>query len=87
MMNNAVYGNTMENVRNHVDVCLMTRWDGRHGAEALISKPNFHNKSIFSENLMAVELRRLEVKYYKLIYVGIYILDIPKIHLYDFHYN
>ncbi|XP_025261979.1 uncharacterized protein LOC112637159 [Camponotus floridanus] len=71
LMNNAVFGKTMENVRNRVDVRLATRWDGRFGAEALISKPNFHSRSVFSENLMAVELRKLEVKIDKPIYVGI----------------
>ena len=61
-MNNAVFGKTMENVRDHVDVRLVTHWDGRYGAEAMIAKSNFHSRSIFSENLIAVELRKLEVK-------------------------
>ncbi|XP_025265427.1 uncharacterized protein LOC112638265 [Camponotus floridanus] len=87
LINNAVFGKTMENVRNRVDVRLATRWDGRFGAEALISKPNFHSRSVFSENLMAVELRKLEAKIDKPIYVGMSILDISKIRLYAFHYE
>ncbi|XP_050456464.1 uncharacterized protein LOC126854114 [Cataglyphis hispanica] len=87
LMNNAVFGKTMENVRNHSDVRLVTRWDGRYGAEAMIAKPNFHSRSVFAENLMAVELRKLEVKFYKPIYVGMCILDISKIRLYEFHYE
>ncbi|XP_071642228.1 uncharacterized protein [Temnothorax longispinosus] len=63
LMNNAVFGKTMENVRDHVDVRLVTRWDGRYNAEALIAKPNFHSRSVFSENLVAIELRRLEFHY------------------------
>ncbi|XP_077278040.1 uncharacterized protein LOC143906113 [Temnothorax americanus] len=57
LMNNAVFGKTMENVRDHVDVRLVTRWDGRYGAEAIIAKPNFHSRTVFAENLIAVELR------------------------------
>ncbi|XP_070157559.1 uncharacterized protein [Polyergus mexicanus] len=77
----------MENVRNHVDVKLLTKWDGRYGAEAMIAKPNFHSRSVFSENLVAVELRNLEVKFNKPIYVGMCILDISKVCLYEFHHE
>ena len=87
LMNNAVFGKTMENVRNHVDVKLLTKWDGRYGAEAMIAKPNFHSRSVFSENLIAVELRKLEVKFNKPIYVGMCILDISKVCLYEFHHE
>jgi len=38
----------MENVRNHVDVKLLTKWDGRYGAEAMIAKSNFHSRSVFA---------------------------------------
>ncbi|XP_011688853.1 PREDICTED: uncharacterized protein LOC105450617 [Wasmannia auropunctata] len=78
LMNNAVFGKTMENVRNHVDVRLLTKWEGRFDAEAMIAKPNFHSRSVFSENLVAVEMRKLEVKFNKPIYVGMCILDISK---------
>ncbi|KYN30743.1 hypothetical protein ALC56_14987 [Trachymyrmex septentrionalis] len=87
LMNNAVFGKTMENVRNHVDVKLLTKWDGRYGAEAMIAKPNFHSRSVFAENLIAVELRKLEVKFDKPIYVGMCILDISKVCLYEFHHE
>ena len=80
-MNNAIFGKTMENVHNYVDVRLLTRWNGRYGAEAMIAKPNFHSRSVFSENLVAIEMRKLD----KPIYVSMYILDISKTCLHDFH--
>ncbi|XP_051162409.1 uncharacterized protein LOC127282278 [Leptopilina boulardi] len=87
LMNNAVYGKTMENVRKYVNVKLVTKWEGRYGAEALIVKANFQSRSIFSENLIAVELRRLEVLFNKPIYVGLTVLVVSKILMYEFHYD
>ncbi|KAL6420399.1 hypothetical protein ACFW04_014526 [Cataglyphis niger] len=66
-MDNAIFGKIMENVRNLVNVKLLTKWDGRYGAEAM-AKPNFHSKSVFSENLIAIELCKLEVKFNKSIF-------------------
>jgi len=86
-MNNAVFGKTMENVRNHINVRFVTRWNGRYSVVAMIAKPNFHSRSIFSENLVAIEMRKLEVKFDKSIYVGMSILDIFKTCLYEFYHE
>jgi len=77
-MNNAVFDKTMVNVRNLVDIKLVTKWDDQYGVEAMIAKPNFHRRSVFAKNLIAVELRKL-VKFNKPIYVGMSILDISKV--------
>jgi len=85
-MNNVISDKTMENVHNHVDVRLLTHWDRRYGAEVLIAKPNFRSRSVSSENLVAIEMRKLEVKFDKPIYVGMCIFDISK-SLYEFHHE
>jgi len=61
-------------------------WTIRRGGNDR-KKPNFHSRSVFSENLVAVELRKLEVKFNKPIYVGMCILDISKTCLYEFHHK
>ena len=76
----------MENMRNYIDVKLLTKWDSltRRQWDA---KPNFHSRNVFTENLIAVELRKFEVKFNKPIYVGMCIFNISKVCLYEFHHE
>ncbi|XP_072390519.1 uncharacterized protein [Diabrotica undecimpunctata] len=87
LMNNAVFGKTMENQRRHRIVKLCKKWHGRYGAKNLIASSRFHSRTIFSENLVAIELKKSEVCFNKPLYIGAAILDISKLCMYDFHYN
>ncbi|CAH1646013.1 unnamed protein product [Spodoptera littoralis] len=90
LMNNSVFGKTMENIEKRVNVKLLTHWDNRGkvlGAQDWIAKPEFHSLSIFSEHLVAIQLRKTKLIYDKPIYLGFCILDISKTLMYEFHYN
>jgi len=84
LMNNSVFGKNMENIRNRVDIRLRT--DDK-SAEKLVSKPNYKRTTIFTENLVAVRMKKTELVFNKPVYLGMSILDISKILMYDFHYN
>ena len=87
LFNNAVYGKTMENERKRVDVKLVNKWEGRYGAEAYISKPNFHSRLIFDENCVAIQLNRTSIEIKKPIYIGFAVLELSKTCVYRFHYD
>ena len=59
LMNNSVFGKTMENVRKHRYIKLVTT-NGRRNK--LVSEPNYHTTKYFSENLLAIEMRKTKVK-------------------------
>ena len=84
LMNNSVFGKTMENIRNRVDVKLV---NNRGAAEKLSAKPNFEHLTIFDENLVAVHMKRTKLTFNKPVYCGMAILDISKSLMYDFHYG
>ena len=83
-MNNAAFGKPMENVRKHRDIKLVTTDKGRN---KLVSEPNYRAIKSCSENLVAVEMRKIKVKMNKPIYVGMAILDISKTLMYEFWYG
>ena len=64
-MNNAVVGKTVENVRKHRDIKLVTRERRRN---YLVSELNFNTTKFFTENLLAIELNKSEILTNKLIF-------------------
>ena len=84
LMNNSVFGKTMENIRNRVDVKLV---NNRKKAEKLVAKPNFRHCTIFDENLVAIHMKKTKLVFNKPVYCGMAILDLSKTLIYDFHYK
>ena len=84
LMNNSVFGKTMENIRNRVDVRLV---GNREKAQKLIAKPNLKHWICFDENLIGIHLKRIKLVFNKPVYCGMSILDLSKTMIYDFHYN
>ena len=76
LMNNSVFGKNMENVRNHRDIKLVTTDERRN---KLVSEPNYHSAKHFSENLLAIEMRKTKV----IMNLGQAILDISKMLMYE----
>ena len=84
LMNNSVFGKTMENIRERVDIKLV-----QTEAELLklTSKPTLKTITRFSDNLIACLMKRVRLKFDKPIYIGMAVLDISKTLMYDFHYS
>ena len=74
----------MENVRNHRDVKIVTTNKQRN---KLASEPNYHSTKYISKDLLIIEMKKIEVKMNKPVYLGQAILDISKILMYEFWYN
>ena len=81
LMSNSVFGKAMENVRKHRDIKLVTTDKRRN---RLVSKPNYHTTKLFSENLLAMEIKKIKLKINKPVYLGLSILEITKILMYEF---
>ena len=83
-MNIAVFGKTMENVRKHRDIKLVTTDKRRN---ELVSELNYHTTERFSENLLAIEMKETKEKMNKSVYLGLSILEISKTLMYKFWYD
>ena len=84
LMNNSVFGKTIENIRKRQNIHLI---DNREKAIKLASRPNFDRSTIFDKNLIAMHMKKIEIYFNKPVYVGQAILDLSKTLMYDFHYN
>ena len=84
LMNNAVFGKTMENVRKHRNIKLVTTERKRN---YLVSEPNYHTTKFFAENLLAIELKKKRILMNKPAYLGLSILELSKILIYEFWYD
>ena len=83
-MNNSVFGKTMENVRKHRDIKLVTTDKRRN---QLVSEHNYHTTKCFSETLLAIEMKKTKVKMNMSVYLGLSKLEIGKTLMYEFWYN
>ena len=83
-MNNSVFRETMENVRKHRDIKLVITDKRRN---QLVSEHNCHTTKYFSEDLLAIEMKKIKVKMNKPVYLGMSILDNSKTLMYEFWYD
>ena len=81
LMNNSVFRKPMENVRKHRDIKLVITDKKRNQS---VSEPNYHTTKWFSENLLAIEMKKIKVKMNKPAYLGLSILEIIKTLMYEF---
>ena len=84
LKNNSVYGKTMENIRKHRDIHLVTNDKKR---SKLVSEPNYHATKCISKNLLVMEMKKREIYMKKPVYLGQAILDISKTLMYKFWYE
>ena len=82
LMNNSVYGKTMENVRNRINFKLLSSSE-----KALALRNQLKKSTIFNENLVGVHICKKEVILNKPIFIGQNVLDESKLLMYNFHYN
>ena len=84
LMNNSVFGKTIENIRNRVDVKLVNT---EEKFKKLVAKPNFKSRKIFNENLISVHMKKTSLTMNKPVYLGMCILELSKTVMFDFHYK
>ena len=84
LMNNSVFGKTMENLINNRDIKLVTTEEQR---SKLVLEPNYHTTKHFSENLLAIQMKKTKVIMNKPVGLGMSILNISKIPMYEFRYG
>ena len=80
-MNNAVFGKTMENLRKHREIKLLTT---ESRLNYFVSEPNYHTTKFFIKNLLAIETKMTQITMNKPVYLGLLVLDLSETVKYDF---
>src|SRR5207244_379388 len=80
LMSNSVFGKTMENIRKHRNIKVL---NNRKKLIKLIASPAYHDRKIFDEDLVAVQMVQVSINLSKPIYAGLSILDLSKLLMYD----
>ena len=87
-MNNGIFGKAMENVRKHRDIKLVTTERRRN---YLVSKPNYHTTKFFTENLLAIEMKKTEILMNKSVHLQLSVLELSELSkmllMHEFWYN
>ena len=84
LMNNSLFGKTMENICKHVNVELVTE---SQKLKKLVAKPTFKVAKKFNEHLVGVNMVREKLLFNKRVYTGFPLLDLSKVLMYQFHYQ
>ena len=86
LMNNSVFGKTMENLRNRVDIKIV-RSNEKDKIRKLVASPLYSRHVIFTNDMVGIDMRKSRLLLNKPVYTGMTILDNSKILMYDFYYN
>ena len=86
LMNNSVFGKTMENLRNRVDIKIVRAWE-ENKIRKLVSDPSYEHFTLFSNDMVGIHMRKRRLVLNKPVYTGMTILENSKILMYDFYYN
>ena len=84
VMKNALFGKAMENLRNRIDVKLLSN---KKGYFKWRSKPSYMSHKKFDTDLVVIRQRKITLTLQKLAYVGMCMLDLSKVWMYEFHYD
>ena len=84
LMNNSVFEKTMENVRKHRDIKLVTTNKRRN---QLVLEPNYHTTNYILENLLGIQMQKAKVKMNTPLYLGFQTLEFSKTLMYEFWYD
>ena len=80
LMNNAVFGKTLVNLRKHRAINLVTK---ERRICYLVSEPSYHTTKFFTENLLAIEIKKIEILINKPVYLGASVAEESKILMYE----